>query len=254
MNKSLQQVAEFHSTFEHPIAEGPYTKESLKIRQLRIKLLFEELAELAEASDCKGTFKQLCDNFLYELTGCSHEGNVAAFDNCKDGDNVDKVEELDALCDIQYVLNGKILTSGLHKIFDKAFDTVHNNNMTKAHKDKEHARETVRKILFVDGNEDHAPKITERNGMFIVTNRHGKVLKPHDHVKVKLDIDLLLTHACPNCGEKENIHANMDYSRSPIGVESYLCNKCGEIWMIDAVDSDLDKKADREEREAKDES
>lgn len=201
MNKSLQQVAEFHSTFEHPIAEGPYAKESLKIRQLRIKLLFEELAELAEASDCKGTMEKLCLQYAQTISLQT------------DGDNVDKTEELDALCDIQYVLNGKILTSGLHSIFDNAFDTVHHNNMAKVHRDKAHAEETIR---VLKSRPQHGPveySIAERNGAVILLNDHGKVLKPHDHTKVKLDIQELLT-----------------------------------FRAIDS-DSDLDLKADREERE-----
>lgn len=185
MNKSLQQVAEFHSTFEHPIAKGPYSKEDLKIRQLRIKLLFEELAELAEAGDVRGTFYMLCQDFINMPKSVSQPPS--------DGNNVDKIEELDALCDIQYVLNGKILTSGLHNIFDIAFDTVHHNNMSKAHRDKAHAEETIR---VLKSRPQHGPveySIIERNGVIILINDHGKVLKPHDHVKVKLDIEELLT-------------------------------------------------------------
>lgn len=178
MNKSLEQVRSFHELFEHPIAEGPHAEEPLKIRQLRIKLLFEELAELAEASDCTETMRDLC-----------YAAHVE-YNFRKDGDNVDKVEELDALCDILYVLNGKVLTSGLHKIFDAAFDTVHNNNMTKAHRDEAHAKETIAKLKEKNPGEEY--KTIERNHLFIVQNSHGKVLKPWNHVKVKLDIDELI--------------------------------------------------------------
>jgi len=194
MNKSLEQVASFHKLFEHPIAEGPYSYEPLKIRQLRIKLLFEELSELAEASDCMETFLYLCNDTITEQ--CEKHGGIEATveevhddfgkilkdRNIKDGDNVDKIEELDALCDIQYVLNGKILTSGLHGVFDESFDTVHHNNMAKAHRNETHAKETAEKL----GLKDYT--IRYRNGVCVLVNEYEKVIKPHDHVKVKLEL------------------------------------------------------------------
>jgi Uncharacterized protein conserved in bacteria len=170
MNKSLEQVASFHKLFEHPIAEGPYSYEPLKIRQLRIKLLFEELSELAGASDCRQTMRDLC------------YAEHVALNFTEDGDNVDKIEELDALCDIQYVLNGKILTSGLHGVFDESFDTVHHNNMAKAHRNETHAKETAEKL----GLKDYT--IRYRNGVCVLVNEYEKVIKPHDHVKVKLEL------------------------------------------------------------------
>lgn len=33
---------------------------------------------------------------------------------------------------------------------------------------------------------------------------------------------------CPKCGEKENLHPNIDYSKNFI--ESVLCNECGYIY------------------------
>jgi uncharacterized Zn finger protein len=35
---------------------------------------------------------------------------------------------------------------------------------------------------------------------------------------------------CPNCGEKENIHINYDYSVNPPVVEDLLCNECGHFF------------------------
>jgi hypothetical protein len=32
---------------------------------------------------------------------------------------------------------------------------------------------------------------------------------------------------CPNCGECENLHANLDWSQEHRPVEEYLCNECG---------------------------
>ncbi len=199
MNKSLQQVAEFHSTFEHPIADSPEAQESLKIRQLRIKLLFEELAELAEAGDVKRTMGLLCDEYSMKLLE-NHGGTEMSIEEAKDalnemydsreildGNKVDKVEELDALCDIQYVLNGKILTAGLQTTFDANFDRVHANNMTKAHNSVEHAKETINKL---NGFPEDYSLLNSGDGKFRLLNRFGKLIKPHDHVKVALDLNL----------------------------------------------------------------
>lgn len=169
----IEKVREFHQTFEHPI--GSLDKEEpLKIRQLRIKLLFEELQELAEASDCMETFENLCKN---QFVGLDDK-------MVQDGDNVDRVEELDALCDIQYVLSGKILTSGLHEVFDKNFDLVHQNNMRKAHLNALHILETVRAKGWKEGEYS----IIQRDGRFLLLDKDGKLTKPHDHKKVKLHL------------------------------------------------------------------
>ncbi len=170
MNKSLEQVKEFHEMFNHLIG-NLNDLEPIDIRQLRVKLLFEELLELSVASDCKKTMYDLCNNI-----------NISKED--VDGDNVDKIEELDALCDIQYVLNGKILTSGLYSCFDNNFDIVHENNMTKLHNSVEHAEETIRSY---NKNSDSLSYKHVKDKV-IVLNDSGKVIKPFDHKKVKLNI------------------------------------------------------------------
>lgn len=174
MNASLQAVSQFHHLFEHPV--GTYEDvEPLKTRQLRVKLLFEELKELAVAGDLMGTFTDLCSKSL----------NEADNQKFKDGDNVDKIEELDALADLQYVLNGKVLTAGLHGIFDDAFDLVHSNNMTKAHRDEAHCDETIAasKISYAEGE---WKKLEKSEGIWMLYNPDAKLTKPHDHIKVGL--------------------------------------------------------------------
>lgn len=178
MNKLIEQTKDFHKIFNHPIGTID-TLEPLNIRQLRIKLLFEELCELAEASDCKRT--------LYEL--CSAEKNILEQKNFAinayyliDSNNVNQIEELDALCDIQYVLNGKIITAGMHEIFDKNFDMVHQNNMSKAHTSEQHAIETAKQ------HNEYQCTITNKEDYWIVTNKYGKIIKPWDHKKVLLSL------------------------------------------------------------------
>lgn len=186
---TTEKVAEFHQLFEHPIGK-PNDLEPLKIRQLRIKLLFEELAELTEAGDVKATFAELCVKFLSENGVLSPQKAQGDYDKLalkllglEDGDNVNKVEELDAITDIQYVLDGKKLTSGLHEVTDQAFDLVHNNNMQKAHTSDEHAEATINAL-----NDGGDYNVEHRNGKVLLFNSSGKVIKPHDHKKVDLSI------------------------------------------------------------------
>jgi hypothetical protein len=37
---------------------------------------------------------------------------------------------------------------------------------------------------------------------------------------------------CPNCGEKENLHPNYDYSKTNTPIKDVLCNECGYIFEI----------------------
>ena len=198
MNKSLEDVAEFHQTFKHPIGQiGEF--EQLNIRQLRIKLLFEELAELAEASDCKMTMVQLCDKHVFNAT--NNESEIQEFEEeristltslafsmrLKDGDDVNLIEELDAICDIQYVLNGKIITAGLQDVFDKNFDLVHKNNMQKAHRDLKHAAKTIEYLRVEKASTDEF-KLIEEQEVVLLYNQDGKLIKPFDHKKVTLQL------------------------------------------------------------------
>lgn len=172
MKKTVDLVRDFHTLFEQPVISINEV-ESRATRQLRIKLLFEELAELAEASDVMGTLLKLCLKII-------EKQNARPL---LDGDSVNFVEELDAMCDIQYVLDGKKLTSGLHEVFDQAFDIVHNNNMTKAHTSPEHAAKTLLHNNVLDPNEW---RVDERNGKYLVFNADNKLTKPWDHKKVSL--------------------------------------------------------------------
>jgi predicted HAD superfamily Cof-like phosphohydrolase len=104
---SLNQVADFHRTFKHPILELPMIPDEGRCR-LRVALLAEELKEL----------------------------EVAILQN-------DIVEIADALCDLQYVLSGAVLEFGLGDKFRDLFDEVQRSNMSKACKTLEEATETM---------------------------------------------------------------------------------------------------------------
>lgn len=95
MKTTLEQVKEFHEAFGVPNKNAPDLSDP-KINELRINLIAEELEELKEA--------------------------IAAGDI---------VETLDALTDIQYVLDGTYLSLGLHSLKDIAFAEVQASNMSK---------------------------------------------------------------------------------------------------------------------------
>ncbi len=105
---ALNQVAEFHRTFRHPVQEKPMIPERKRC-DLRIALIREELEELEAAIE-----------------------------------NNDLVEIADALCDIQYVLSGAVLEFGLGEKFRELFDEVQRSNMSKSCTTREDADATVK--------------------------------------------------------------------------------------------------------------
>lgn len=96
---TLEQVQEFHDTYGLPV-EAEQTCGNEQTKQLRINLLQEELDELKEALG-----------------------------------NDDMVETLDALIDLQYVLDGAFLSFGMQDVKGVAFDEVHRSNMSKLGED-----------------------------------------------------------------------------------------------------------------------
>lgn len=109
---TLEHVQEFHDTYGLPVLHTPDISNE-KTNTLRINLLAEELGELKDALD---------------------QG--------------DMVETLDALIDLQYVLDGAFLSFGLQSVKQAAFDEVHRSNMSKLGEDgKPIVRESDGKIL-----------------------------------------------------------------------------------------------------------
>jgi predicted HAD superfamily Cof-like phosphohydrolase len=126
---SLNQVAEFHTTFKHPIIQAPAIPSKERC-DLRISLLAEELKELQQAVD---------DNNLIEVA--------------------------DALCDLQYVLAGAILEFGLGEKFKELFDEVHRSNMSKACKSTEEADLTIGHYKNTANTDSYYKEI---DGLFLV--------------------------------------------------------------------------------------
>jgi predicted HAD superfamily Cof-like phosphohydrolase len=99
LKTSLQQVKEFHKSFGHPVNAKPELTNK-QLSALRVELIQEELNELKEALAAE-----------------------------------DPVETLDALTDLQYVLDGAFLSLGFWKLKDLAVTEVHNSNMSKLGED-----------------------------------------------------------------------------------------------------------------------
>lgn len=104
--KTLTEVSEFHTMFDHPIKQLPGIPDIQRVR-LRYSLMFEELEE----------FKQACE-----------DGDIVAV--------------ADALADLQYVLTGTVLEFGLGHVFAELNSEVHRSNMSKACRTMEEAEAT----------------------------------------------------------------------------------------------------------------
>ncbi len=126
---SLNQVAEFHKTFQHPVEENPVIPAPER-QQLRIALLAEELEELKKA---------IADKDIIEIA--------------------------DALCDIQYVLSGAVLEFGLGEKFGALFNEVHRSNMSKSCSSEEEAVATM-KHYEGRGFESYYKKVGEQYLVF----------------------------------------------------------------------------------------
>ncbi|NQX52193.1 nucleoside triphosphate pyrophosphohydrolase family protein [Pedobacter panaciterrae] len=138
-SNSLNQVAEFHRTFKHPIENSPIIP-SKQRSDLRVSLLVEEVKELQQAIE---------DNNLVEVA--------------------------DALCDIQYVLAGAILEFGLADKFKDLFDEVHRSNMSKACKSEEEANQTIAHYKAKDDSDSYFKK---EDSLFLVyRTKDNKTLK-----------------------------------------------------------------------------
>jgi len=146
---SLNQVADFHKTFNAPVLETPQIPSEQRC-QLRVSLLQEELNELSQA---------IKDNDIVEIA--------------------------DALCDLQYVLSGAVLEFGLGDKFVELFNEVQRSNMSKACSSEEEAQKTLEHYKQKDGTEGYYKQVGDK----WVTYRNGddKVLKSISYSPANLE-------------------------------------------------------------------
>lgn len=136
---SLNQVADFHRTFQHPIKSNPGIPSKIRC-DMRVALIQEELDELKEA---------IKKNDLVEIA--------------------------DALCDIQYVLSGAVLEFGLGEKFKELFDEVQRSNMSKSCKTEDEAILTVKHYQEYEDTRCYYKKVEEK--YMIYRENDNKTLK-----------------------------------------------------------------------------
>lgn len=125
----MKLVKEFHEKFGHPVKDKPDLLNH-NLNELRVDLIDEELGELNEALSA---------------------GNEVAV--------------LDALVDLQYVLDGAFLSLGFWKMKDAAMAEVHRSNMSKLGVDgKPIVREDGKILKGPNYNEPDLAKVLREMG------------------------------------------------------------------------------------------
>lgn len=119
-------VKEFHQAFDLPVVEKP-TMPPMDQRILRVKLLAEELCELAEAFGVRLDIK----SYLTVAGGslaCSRSHSIEVTDDWSYG-YPDLVEAADAFTDIKYLADGGNVICGFPAT--ELMAEVHRSNMSK---------------------------------------------------------------------------------------------------------------------------
>lgn len=136
MTHTINHVRVFHEIYGHPIAKGltPGTKE---LRELRVKLIAEELCELCSALGVKlaidhdPRLKEDEQYFTVEAVG--------------EDDGVNLVEAADALGDIDYVTQGANLVFGIPA--EQVMAEIQRANLSKLGEDGKPIRREDGKIM-----------------------------------------------------------------------------------------------------------
>ena len=120
----LKSIIEFQKAGGHTVA---YTSDnhtpSIEDRKLRLKLIFEELTELAEAYGLEKTFQNIVKKLIYE--------KELSIEESIDTKEFNRTEALDALCDLSVVVNGGYCVSGFTDIAEEAYEETMRSNMSK---------------------------------------------------------------------------------------------------------------------------
>lgn len=122
------QVREFHATFGAPINDGPATLDIGDRLHLRMSLIAEEFAELVDAVYGNRAGDQVRHGFTQARS--------------LDDGTRDLIETADALGDLEYVLHGMGLETGIP--IDAIVTEIHRSNLSKLRADG-------RPVLRADG-------------------------------------------------------------------------------------------------------
>jgi len=119
MTHTIHSVRTFHEAFGHPAPSKP-TVSDRSIRELRVKLIAEELGELCLALGVSLHLHvdvQKSDEIYFKVVAITPD------------EKVDLVEAADALADLDYVVQGSNLVFGLPA--EALAAEVHRSNMSK---------------------------------------------------------------------------------------------------------------------------
>jgi len=162
---AIKQVELFQKTFGDIVAnlgEIP----SVEKRRLRLKLIFEELSELAEAYGLENTFGSICIEYVKQAVVDSRIENTLEYN---------PTEALDAVCDLLVVTYGAACINGHNTIIDKAFDETMRSNMSKICNTLDEAHASVAK--YHKEGIDTEPVKTGENQWTIYNKITRKILK-----------------------------------------------------------------------------
>lgn len=118
---TIHLVRKFHETFGHPVAGSP-TVATKELRELRVKLIAEELVELCQAS-----------GVALEISVSADDPALFSAHAYGDDKDVDLIEVADALGDLDYVVQGANLVFGLPA--EAIINEIQRSNMSKLGED-----------------------------------------------------------------------------------------------------------------------
>jgi len=153
---------------------------SFDVRLRRLTLDLEETTELAEAYGTPYEFAQMLVAKAGDLMNKFPKGKEVPYN---------EKEVLDALIDKEVINNGSIIESGLKDIYQRNYDLVYDNNMTKCCDTPALAEETISEYRNKGIKCSYRKVVTDNGIKYVVIRNDGKLLKPIDFEGVKLDLE-----------------------------------------------------------------
>lgn len=130
MNKMQQMVKDFHEKFGLAVNYKPTVPE-MQTRMLRLRLIMEEITELAMAFDIE---IQNVNSFGFDASVSPYSRDMSSI-----------VEATDAIGDLLYVVIGTAVSMGID--IDKVFEEIHRSNMSKVWPDGRVVKNEFGKVI-----------------------------------------------------------------------------------------------------------
>ncbi len=207
MTRSIDLVREFHERFRQPIARE-FHDDARNL--LRLKLIAEELQELAEA------LGYVCAD---PLSGFAID-LVSVFKRTP-GRQPNRVAALDALTDIQYVLDGTYLEIDLADVKDAALAEVHRSNLSKLGADG-------LPVYRADGKVAKGPAYVPPDLERVLANANARQFETHDFVGDDCDCELCGEGWCHYLHDEHRRRECIHLSTSMFVDGKAECFDCGE--------------------------